>query len=126
MSTKKAPVAPTSAAAARPYRNRYRSIQRGKLPAAQNISTRRRCEELADSIRSQGIVQPMVVRPESANHYELVAGERRWRAAQLAGLQNPGGDPRGRRPVGGGDGADREYPARGPQSARGGAMPCTA
>ena len=43
-------------------------------------------EELADSIRAQGIVQPIVVRPEGS-HYELVAGERRWRAAQLAGLQ---------------------------------------
>jgi ParB family chromosome partitioning protein len=43
-------------------------------------------QELADSIRAQGIVQPIVVRPEG-NHFELVAGERRWRAAQLAGLQ---------------------------------------
>ncbi len=41
--------------------------------------------ELAESIRSQGVLQPVVVRP-LAEHYELVAGERRWRAAALAGL----------------------------------------
>lgn len=46
--------------------------------------------ELADSIREQGILQPLVVRPRSAGdgpaRYEIVAGERRWRAAKLAGL----------------------------------------
>jgi len=40
--------------------------------------------ELSDSIRSQGVVQPVVVRPVGDNQYELIAGERRWRAAQLA------------------------------------------
>ncbi len=43
-------------------------------------------QELADSIRAQGVVQPIVVRPLEGNRYELIAGERRWRAAQLAGL----------------------------------------
>jgi ParB family chromosome partitioning protein len=43
-------------------------------------------EELAASIRSQGIVQPLLVRPIGNARYEIVAGERRWRAAQLAGL----------------------------------------
>ena len=42
--------------------------------------------ELADSIRAQGVVQPIVVRPVGAGDYEIVAGERRWRAAQMAGL----------------------------------------
>lgn len=42
--------------------------------------------ELADSIRAQGLVQPIVVRPLGGDRYELIAGERRWRAAQLAGL----------------------------------------
>lgn len=42
--------------------------------------------ELADSIRAQGVVQPIVVRPISADRFEIIAGERRWRAAQLAGL----------------------------------------
>src|SRR5947209_3638080 len=41
--------------------------------------------ELADSIKEQGIVQPLIVR-ERNGHLELIAGERRWRAAQLAGL----------------------------------------
>ena len=43
-------------------------------------------EELASSIRAQGIIQPIVVRPIGANKYEIIAGERRWRAAQLAKL----------------------------------------
>lgn len=41
---------------------------------------------LADSIKSQGIMQPIVVRKLEANRFEIIAGERRWRAAQLAGL----------------------------------------
>lgn len=43
--------------------------------------------ELADSIKAQGVVQPIVVRPIAAGRYEIIAGERRWRATQLAGLQ---------------------------------------
>ncbi|TXH04724.1 MAG: ParB/RepB/Spo0J family partition protein [Nevskiaceae bacterium] len=42
---------------------------------------------LADSIRAQGVVQPIVVRPAGADRYEIIAGERRWRAARIAGLQ---------------------------------------
>lgn len=42
--------------------------------------------ELAASIRSQGVMQPLLVRPIGRDQYELIAGERRWRAAQLAGL----------------------------------------
>jgi ParB family transcriptional regulator, chromosome partitioning protein len=42
--------------------------------------------ELADSIRAQGLIQPVVVRAMGRNKYELIAGERRWRAAQKAGL----------------------------------------
>jgi ParB family chromosome partitioning protein len=42
-------------------------------------------QELADSIKQQGIVQPLIVRPRG-DDFELIAGERRWRAAQLAGL----------------------------------------
>ncbi|GAA5130996.1 ParB/RepB/Spo0J family partition protein [Thalassotalea piscium] len=41
-------------------------------------------EELSASIKSQGIIQPIVVRPIGENSYEIIAGERRWRAAQLA------------------------------------------
>jgi ParB family chromosome partitioning protein len=43
-------------------------------------------QELADSIKAQGLVQPVIVRMISEQHYELIAGERRWRAAQMAGL----------------------------------------
>ena len=42
--------------------------------------------ELADSIRAQGLIQPVVVRELGLSEYELIAGERRWRACQLAGL----------------------------------------
>jgi ParB family chromosome partitioning protein len=42
--------------------------------------------ELADSVRAQGLVQPVVVRPTGAGAWELIAGERRWRAARAAGL----------------------------------------
>ena len=42
---------------------------------------------LADSIRSQGVVQPVLVRPRAAGGYELIAGERRWRAAKDAGIR---------------------------------------
>ena len=44
--------------------------------------------ELADSIRAQGVVQPVVVRPVGNDAYELIAGERRWRAAQIAGAEH--------------------------------------
>jgi len=42
--------------------------------------------ELAASIRAQGLMQPLLVRPVERERYELIAGERRWRAAQMAGL----------------------------------------
>jgi ParB family chromosome partitioning protein len=43
-------------------------------------------QELAESIKAQGLVQPVVVRRLDAGNYELIAGERRWRASQIAGL----------------------------------------
>ncbi|MGQ3293205.1 MAG: ParB/RepB/Spo0J family partition protein, partial [Shinella sp.] len=43
-------------------------------------------QDLASSIRQHGIVQPVVVRTIAESRYEIIAGERRWRAAQLAGL----------------------------------------
>jgi ParB family chromosome partitioning protein len=43
--------------------------------------------ELAASIRTQGLIQPLLVRPLDGERYELIAGERRWRAAQMAGLE---------------------------------------
>lgn len=49
-----------------------------------------RLSELADSIRSRGVLQPLLVRPdpEKPGHYQIIAGERRWRASQLAGLHS--------------------------------------
>jgi len=44
-------------------------------------------EELANSIRDKGVLQPILVRPDGANRFQIVAGERRWRAAQKAGLR---------------------------------------
>lgn len=43
--------------------------------------------ELADSIRARGVIQPIIVRPVGEGRYEILAGERRWRAARLAGLE---------------------------------------
>ncbi|RLJ68185.1 ParB/RepB/Spo0J family partition protein [Sulfurisoma sediminicola] len=43
-------------------------------------------EELAASIKAQGLIQPISVRPVSGGRYEIIAGERRWRASQIAGL----------------------------------------
>jgi len=43
-------------------------------------------QELADSIKAQGVVQPIVVRPIGGGRFEIIAGERRWRATQMAGL----------------------------------------
>ena len=45
-------------------------------------------EELANSIKKQGVMQPIVLRPISSSRYEIIAGERRWRATQLAGLHS--------------------------------------
>lgn len=45
-------------------------------------------QELADSIKAQGVIQPIVVRNTEPGQYEIIAGERRWRAAQIAGLSH--------------------------------------
>ncbi len=62
-------------------------LQRGKYQPRQDMHTDS-LQDLADSIKAQGVVQPIVVRPIGAGRYEIIAGERRWRAAQLAGLQD--------------------------------------
>jgi len=61
-------------------------LQRGKYQPRTEFA-QDQLQELADSISAQGIIQPIIVRPIGANNYEILAGERRWRAAQLAGLQ---------------------------------------
>ena len=60
-------------------------IQRGKYQPRREMD-QEALEELAQSIRGHGVMQPIVVRPVSAGKYEIIAGERRWRASQLAGL----------------------------------------
>lgn len=60
-------------------------IQRGKYQPRRDMD-QEALEELAESIRQQGVMQPIVVRPVSETSYEIIAGERRWRASQLAGL----------------------------------------
>ena len=60
-------------------------MQRGKYQPRIDMHTES-LQELADSIRAQGVVQPIVVRPIGGGKYEIIAGERRWRASQLAGL----------------------------------------
>lgn len=61
-------------------------IQRGKYQPRRNFD-QDKLQELADSIAAQGIIQPIVVRPIEDGRYEIIAGERRWRASQLASLQ---------------------------------------
>ena len=60
-------------------------IQRGPWQPRQHFDEAA-LQELADSIAAQGVVQPIVVRESRPGHYEIVAGERRWRASQRAGL----------------------------------------
>lgn len=60
-------------------------IQRGKYQPRIDIEPES-LQELAESIKAQGVMQPIVVRPISDKKYEIIAGERRWRATQLAGL----------------------------------------
>jgi ParB family chromosome partitioning protein len=60
-------------------------MQRGKYQPRKDINPEK-LQELADSIKAQGIIQPIIVRQITYEKYEIVAGERRWRAAQMAGL----------------------------------------
>jgi ParB family chromosome partitioning protein len=99
-----APVSPATAAvvtALRPMDEELQKIpvdllQRGKYQPRIDLR-QETLQELADSIKAQGVVQPIIVRPIAAatgdngaqpteQRYEIIAGERRWRAAQLAGL----------------------------------------
>jgi len=60
-------------------------LQRGKYQPRTQMD-KEALADLAESIKQQGVVQPIVVRPIGEGRYEIVAGERRWRASQLAGL----------------------------------------
>ncbi len=61
-------------------------LQPGKYQPRSHMDTER-LQELADSIKAQGLIQPIVVRPVGPHRFEIIAGERRWRAAQLAALR---------------------------------------
>jgi ParB family chromosome partitioning protein len=63
------------------------AIQPGSFQPRRDFDTQH-LQELAESIRMQGIVQPIILRQIKPQHYEIIAGERRWRAAQMAGLAN--------------------------------------
>lgn len=60
-------------------------LQPGKYQPRTNMD-QTALSELAESIKAQGVMQPILVRPITVDQYEIIAGERRWRAAQLAGL----------------------------------------
>lgn len=61
------------------------NLQRGKFQPRDDFDADA-LNELANSITSQGVIQPLVVRKITYDKYEIIAGERRWRAAQIAGL----------------------------------------
>ena len=61
-------------------------IQRGKYQPRRDMDPQA-LEELAQSIKAQGVMQPIVVRPLADNRFEIIAGERRWRASQQAGME---------------------------------------
>lgn len=60
-------------------------IQRGRYQPRRDIDPQA-LEELSNSIRAQGVMQPIVVRPIDSDRFEIIAGERRWRASQMADL----------------------------------------
>lgn len=60
-------------------------LQRGKYQPRRDFD-QAALEELAESIRAQGVMQPIVVRPIDEKRFEIIAGERRWRASQIAGV----------------------------------------
>lgn len=61
------------------------ALQPGRYQPRSHMATEP-LSELAESIKSQGVMQPILVRPVGADRYEIIAGERRWRAARMAGL----------------------------------------
>ena len=76
---------PAPADASRPSTLKLSQLQAGKYQPRTRMDEGS-LYELAESIKSQGIMQPILVRPVGASGYEIIAGERRFRAARLAGL----------------------------------------
>lgn len=77
---------PSSSSSAAPTRVPLSQIDPNPLQP-RTVFQEARLQELADSIRANGIIQPIIVR-RKADRFELIAGERRWRAARLAGLED--------------------------------------
>jgi ParB family transcriptional regulator, chromosome partitioning protein len=80
------PAAPTAGAAERPVTvARIEHLHRSKVQPRKRFDEEA-LDELAESIRAHGVLEPILVRKRSGSGYEIIAGERRWRAAQKAGL----------------------------------------
>ena len=81
--------APSSDAASATSQNSLpvEKLQRGEFQPRREFD-KEALQTLADSITAQGILQPVVVRPLDADRFEILSGERRWRAAQIAGLDH--------------------------------------
>ena len=80
------PVAPPAAASDTPRELAVDHLQPGKYQPLTRMD-QDALKELAESIKTQGVIQPILVRPVADGKYEIIAGERRWRAARMAGLQ---------------------------------------
>ena len=80
------PVAPPAAASDTPRELAVDQLQPGKYQPRTRMD-QDALKELAESIKTQGVIQPILVRPVTDGKYEIIAGERRWRAARMAGLQ---------------------------------------
>ncbi len=80
------PVAPPAAASDTPRELAVDHLQLGKYQPRTRMD-QDALKELAESIKTQGVIQPILVRPVADGKYEIIAGERRWRAARMAGLQ---------------------------------------
>jgi len=78
--------APNSSESTAPNSLPIEKLQRGEYQPRTNMD-QDSLEELASSIKAQGIIQPILVRPVAGEQYEIIAGERRWRAAQIAQLE---------------------------------------
>ncbi|MDE2344681.1 MAG: ParB/RepB/Spo0J family partition protein [Betaproteobacteria bacterium] len=76
---------PPPSAAQQPSTLPVHQLQPGKYQPRSRMD-HESLRELSESIRAQGLLQPVLVRPLPEGRYEIIAGERRWRAAQLAGL----------------------------------------
>ena len=66
----------------------YRAALRANPNQPRRTFQQERLDELAASVKEKGIIQPLIVREVSGGDYEIVAGERRWRAAQMAQLHD--------------------------------------